>query len=466
MSNQNPLTLVTPILPERIGELYERLSRLKYANENEGVHSLLEKSKTIHYMRWVIIDDAHSGHKNNIFFKGSDRSPKLVFSSNFDGSVEQHLKDLCTHGEEKLIDWIYECCENYPEPESRTPETRKKYLRNYEEKVSAFYKGSIRRSLVQILGEQDLRLFLRELLDTKKEEWSGLTGREVHQKLKEAVSDHSEFKWAKEPFKMPKVNWFKFALLAITLLLLLPLILVWLLIVQYGYERKDAYFTKTRSDLDPEKIKLLEEYEDLTSGESEGSQIKNKVVNYQNQFTQLVEMKPGRVRLITYKGMMLFARVLIPIKFVKGELMGIPTIHFARWVLFDKNRRVLFFSNFDGSWQQYLGDFIDQSGWGLSAIFSNTQVFPKTNFLGIAGVFAMKKWFPKRVPPTSPLWPGGAYDEEHFLAWSRNSELQTQFWYSAYPHLSIKNVNNNSRIRSLLFKNLSEKQAREFFQLI
>jgi hypothetical protein len=177
-------------------------------------------------------------------------------------------------------------------------------------------------------------------------------------------------------------------------------------------------------------------------------------------------MKPGKVRLITFKGMMLFARNLIPSYFVKGELMGIPTIHFARWVLFDDNKRVLFFSNFDGSWQQYLGDFIDQSGWGLSAIFSNTKVFPKTNFLGISGLFAMKKWFSKRIPSSSPLWPGGAYDEEHFLAWSRNSELQTQIWYSAYPELSIKNVNNNSRIRSLLFKNLNEKQAKAFFQLI
>ena len=124
--------------------------------------------------------------------------------------------------------------------------------------------------------------------------------------------------------------------------------------------------------------------------------------------------------------------------------MGIPTIHFARWVLFDDNKRVLFFSNFDGSWQQYLGDFIDKSGWGLTSIFSNTTCFPKTRYL---------------------FW-GGAYDEEHFLAWSRNTELQTQVWYNAYPELGIKNVNNNSRIRSELFKNLSEKKAADFLKLL
>jgi hypothetical protein len=184
-----------------------------------------------------------------------------------------------------------------------------------------------------------------------------------------------------------------------------------------------------RSQLDEEKIKALETYEDF---------------EMQNQFSQLVSMKPGKVRLITFRFMMLFARILIRYKFVEGKLLGIPTIHFARWVLFDNNKRVLFFSNFDGSWQQYLGDFIDKSGWGLTGIFSNTSDFPKTKF----------------------LITGGAYDEEHFLAWSRNSEIQTQIWYNAYPHLSIKNVNNNSRIRHELIKNLSERGAAKFLKLI
>lgn len=436
MSHQNPLTLVTPIKPERLNDLYSYLSGLKYALE-KGSHSLFEKSNNIHYLRWIIIDD-----KNSIFFKGTDRPPKLVFSSNFDGNVEQHLEDLCSADEHGLVDRIYGCCEGYPEEGERSLESRKAYLKKYSIKVSSFYRGSIGRSLIQIRQEQKLRLFIRKLLDTN--DWSDLTPKQVHKKLKEAVNKEPEFEWAKKSFRMPRINWFKMILLGLTLLILSPIIIIWILIVQYGYERHDEYFTKTRSDLDPEKIKILEEYEDLTDAGEEHSNKDDKVINYQNQFTQLVEMKPGKVRLITFNAMMLFARVLIPIKFVKGQLMGIPTIHFARWVLFDNNKRVLFFSNFDGSWQQYLGDFIDQSGWGLTGIFSNTKVFPKTKF----------------------LLTGGAYDEEHFLAWSRNSELPTQIWYSAYPSLSIKNVNNNSRIRSKLFQNLNEKQAKEFLQLI
>lgn len=454
MSNQNPLTLITPIKQDRLDDLYGYLSGLKYALE-KGRHSLFENSNTIHYLRWLVIDD-----KNKVFFKGTERSPKLVFSSNFDGSVSNHLHDLCSNNEEHLIDRLYECCEGYPEVNERTLESRITYLQKHMVKVSAFYNGSVRRSLPQIRQEQKLRVFLREMLSNHN--WEELSAKEIHSKLRQAVTGEPDFEWVKTSYKMPKNSWIKLILLGLTLFILSPFIIIWIIMVQFRYEKKDVYYTKSRSDLDPEKIKILEEYEDLTDGENPGSKKKDKVINYQNQFSQLVEMKPGKVRLLTYKGMMLFSRVLIPIQFVEGELMGIPTIHFARWVLFDDDKRVLFFSNFDGSWQQYLGDFIDQSGWGLSAIFSNTKVFPKTNFLGITGIAAMSKFFPR----SGPLFPGGAYDEEHFLAWSRDSELPTQIWYSAYPSLSIKNVNNNTRIRSLLLKNLNEKRAKAFLQLV
>ncbi|RAJ13423.1 hypothetical protein [Olleya aquimaris] len=443
MSQQNPLTLITPIIPEKIGQLYKLLSDMKYKLE-KGQHELFEKSNNIHYLRWLIIDD-----KNSVFFEGTTLPPKLVFSSNFDGSIEHHLKDLCGDMEHLLIDEIYSCCIDYPKEGNRNLKTRTDYLKQWMIKASAFYRGSPGRSLMQIRQEQDLRMFLRQQLDTKN--WDGLTANQIHKQLKKEVKQTGpRFEWLKDTYKMPKMNWFKFVLLVLVLLLLLPVIIIWILIVEFGYERKDEYFTKTRSQLDPRKIKVLEEYEDLTSGEdlnqinSNGNIVKDKQINYQNQFSQLVEMKPGKVRLITFKAMMLFAKTLIPIKFVDGELMGIPTIHFARWVLFDDNKRVLFFSNFDGSWQQYLGDFIDQSGWGLTGIFSNTKVFPKTRF----------------------LLTGGAYDEEHFLAWSRSTELSTQIWYSAYPSLSIKNVNNNSQIRVMFSKYLNNKKAQKLFELI
>lgn len=437
MSRQYPLTLITPVLMERKPELFTFLHKIKkFLNKNidKDIKSV-DDIDTIHYARWVVIDYEIEKGKSAL-----GDMPKLVYSSNFDyepnhtgkksyaAAAEQHIKDLCTKATD-IIDHIYDCCDGYPSKENRNSQSRIQYLKKWIVPVAAFYQGSPGRTVKQIKAESNLRNSIRKFLDSGK--WDNQPAKHIHREIQKTVFENKEqdFSWARDPIKLPRVNWLALVLVGLGLLILLPVLIIWILIVQFAYERHDNYFTMKRSQLNKEQIRKLETYEDLEA---------------QNQFSQLVDMKPGKVRLITFKLMMFVARILIRFQFVKGKLMGIPTIHFARWVLFDNNKRVLFFSNFDGSWQQYLGDFIDESGWGLTGIFSNTTNFPKTRFL----VF------------------GGAKDEEHFLAWSRNSEIQTQVWYNAYPHLSIKNVNNNSRIRCQLIKNLTEKDAAKFLKLI
>ncbi|MGB6267541.1 MAG: hypothetical protein WBF67_00900, partial [Olleya sp.] len=165
---------------------------MKYKLE-KGQHELFEKSNTIHYLRWLIIDDAKS-----VFFEGTDKNPKLVFSSNFDGSVEKHLEDLCGDFEHQLIDDIYSCCENYPEPSNRNLKSRTDYFKKIIIKVSAFYKGSPGRSLVQIRQEQDLRMYLRKKIDT--ENLDGQTAQQIHQQLKKEVKSEQRFEWLKETY--------------------------------------------------------------------------------------------------------------------------------------------------------------------------------------------------------------------------------------------------------------------------
>lgn len=427
MPSQHPITLVTPIAEGRLTDLRAKLRHIKAelsAEEEKARQRIFTRQPfetigTIHYCRWLIIDEDIPKGTSSL-----GDMPKLVFSSNFDGSVEDQLRGLCTDAGH-FIDHIYAHCEGYPA--NPDPEARYQYLNRWMIKPSAFYQGSRNRTVRQIRQESRLRNFIRDFLDQRN--WDNNTSVTVHREIREAVLAQPEFAWVKDPITIPRVNWPGMVLVGIVLLLLLPLIITWILIIEFRYERRDSYFTLKRSQLDEAKIKTLEEYEDLEP---------------QNQFSQLVTMKDGAMRLATYQAMMAFARVLIQLLFVKGKLMGIPTIHFARWVLFDNKKRVLFFSNFDGSWQQYLGDFIDQSGWGLTGIFSNTKNFPKAKFLLM----------------------GGAYDEERFLAWSRSTEVQTLLWYSAYPHLSIKNVNNNTRIRHLLVQDLSETEATQFLKLL
>jgi hypothetical protein len=416
MSKQNALTLVTPVLPARHDELDAMLLKIR-ADHSSGAFKEFEKIDTLHYARLVLLEDKLSTAKTN-----------LVFSSDYDGDEDEHLNIIASRCGD-LIDKLYDCCEGYLAPNERNPANRKKFLKKCSVKVTAFYPGAPGRSLKQIRQERALRNHIWDYLNKGK--WDGKSAKEVHKEVKEYVFKNPEFVWANEQISIPVLKWWNFVIVIGLALLLLPLTLllavvvgIWLLVVR-GKEKKDRKLGLTPSQLDAKFIENLEGYEDHQN---------------QNQFTQIISMKPGWFRRITIKAILLYGKFRIYNEFVHGELMGIPTIHFARWVLLDNDKQVLFFSNFDGSWQQYLGDFIDKSGWGLTAIFSNTENFPASRYL---------------------FW-GGAYDEEHFLAWSRYYQIPTHVWYCAYPDLSIKNVTTNSLIRSELIRDLNEHQAQTF----
>jgi hypothetical protein len=345
---------------------------------------------------------------------------QLAFSSNFDGDVDTHIEDLAIKLN-SLLDEVYTNCVDY------TPQNRAGYLKKISTKEAAFYVGAPGRTVKIIEQEKQLRNHILEIIDSNN--WEGKSAKDIHQHIQKEVLSNPAYEWAKEKIKTPAVNWPGLILFGLVLVILLPVIVLWAVFIQIFYERKDKPLGLTPNQLDDAQLKKMQQDEDFV---------------FQNQFSQIITMKPGRPRLITVNALYLFARLLIKLLFIQGKLMGIPTIHFARWVMVNNNKRMLFFSNFDGSWTQYLGDFIDKSGWGLTGIFGNTMGFPRAFML----VFK------------------GAYNEQYFLAWARYTQIQTQIWYAADLTQSIKNVNNNTLIRNELSSALNEKQAKTFLARI
>ena len=155
----------------------------------------------------------------------------------------------------------------------------------------------------------------------------------------------------------------------------------------------------------------------------------------QNALSHVVPLREGVGRLAVLRAAHAYiAKVAVNHFSYVGQLGGIPTIHFAKWVLIDSGRRLLFFSNYDSSWESYLGDFVDQAAAGLNLAWSCTREYPKTTLLAF----------------------GGANDEESFKAWGRACQVPTQVFYSAYPDLSIQAVNNNTWIRHRLHQAAAE----------
>ena len=151
----------------------------------------------------------------------------------------------------------------------------------------------------------------------------------------------------------------------------------------------------------------------------------------------MVPLKPGTLRAVSTRVVLGAIDFLAHEFFTRGNLGGISSIHFARWVLVDNGQRLLFFSNYDGSWESYLGDFIDKASLGLTSVWSNTEDFPKAFFLSFKG----------------------ATDEERFKAWTRAHQVPTQTWYSAYPELTVHNILNDRAIAAELRRRPTSKRA-------
>jgi len=164
----------------------------------------------------------------------------------------------------------------------------------------------------------------------------------------------------------------------------------------------------------------------------------------QNHMISVTRRKPGVVRWFTSRLVFWAVGQFAANVFPPGFLSDIGTIHFARWVTVPKSRDILFFSNYDASWESYLEDFITRAHAGLTGVWSNSIGFPKSE----------------------NLVQGGATDGERFKRFARRSMVPTRFWYSAYPKLAMTGIRTNSDIRRGLSGVMTEDDAQNWLALL
>ena len=114
-----------------------------------------------------------------------------------------------------------------------------------------------------------------------------------------------------------------------------------------------------------------------------------------------------------------------------GRLTGIATIHYARIVQVDGNRRLLFMSDYDGGLNRYLDDFL---GFGSRAVIpftSNLVDCPKTRWL----------YQIENADDFAPRWKGMI----------RRYQLFTAVRYHAYPDMTVQEILDNAAFRNELF---------------
>lgn len=158
----------------------------------------------------------------------------------------------------------------------------------------------------------------------------------------------------------------------------------------------------------------------------------------QNHMISIVHLKPGVLRAVLIRVGLWGLGLLLRVTARDGYLASMRTIHFAHWALVSNGGRLMFHSNFDGSWESYLDDFIEKAHAGLTLAWSSGVGFPATRFLILDGATQGRK----------------------FKAWARHSMAPSAFWFSAYKSFTVNQIERHARIAAGLRRaSLGEKEA-------
>ncbi|WP_257451791.1 hypothetical protein [Archangium lipolyticum] len=435
----NALTVLVPIQTDiegcwRLETVLKEIGQDTLHNPHIPFHSL----KATHFLRWVIVP-------------GSGRR-MLAFEANFDGSVGEFLDDLIRVAGKTLRERIYCHCDL---PRDASDEELQGFLLDHALPESLFYRGYPGLTVESIDNDARVRELINEYLALPRE-GRLRQGRELQEDIRRYLEraqpvprlDPEPLPWKTRLLRTRFVRTF-LAGLSLPVGIPLGLALLCQEALEVATEKVRAFAGRREpvvhayGDEDASRLGELLGHEDFAT---------------QNQLTHVVDLKPGLLRLPLIKLAFRYWGYLATYYFDEGKLGGIEGIHFARWVLVKDGQeggkrrllrrakyRVLFFSNYDGSWESYLGSFVDRASIGLTTIWCNTEGFPRTRLL--------------RRPFRLEL---GADREEAFKQWVRQHQVPTQAWFTRHPDKSISNIANNREIRSRVRVRMSPERTRQW----
>src|SRR5580765_700795 len=414
MMPQSNVFVAAPLKAEREADLRNLLASMNVAPGQVDPNNPLvpfAQFERLHFARFLILQDRTLDDIHDAYGLPRQSYPlMLAFIADVDGDADDFRKDLATRAGSGL-QRIFGCCEGFV-PDS----DMEQWMKDHEQPPAASYVNWVGRSVQQIHEDDSLRLALETLLQNNETLFAGKSPQETHKLLREFARDENLAGRLKltddEP--TPILWWLRkvihFFAVPLLLLVLSPLLLLYLPVF--------IYQLRSRETRDPEIAPRPN-----ASHEAELAQLEDIYVT--NQFSAMGSIKPGMFRRWTLIFLLWLVNYAARHIFVRGHLARVPTIHFARWVFLNDKKRMIFASNYDGSLDSYMDDFINKVGWGLNLAFSNGIGYPNTNWLVL----------------------DGSKDEQKYKSVLRRHQLPTNVWYKAYPGLTVFDLERNTLIR-------------------
>ncbi len=424
--------VLAPIIPAREAELRALLASMNLGPGSVDPNNALipfAKFVNLHFSRVLILDDKTTGDVRVYGLRPRTYPLYFAFLGDMDGDENTFLEELAkvaANGLRKL----FACCEGFGNDTDLLI-----WMKKHRRPSLATYVNTPGRTVSRIREEAALYEALESYLAADSS-LRDMSPREIRANLARFIKEDLESGRLKLTAESPTPpGWWLRNLLHLVGVPLLVVLLSPLLLVMAPF-----YLLRLRmlETTDPEICPSVDQAYSEELSRSEDHDVTN-------QFSAMGSLKPGLVRLLTVFGVLSTvdygARHIVR----PGRLGRIRTIHFARWVFLDGTKRMIFCSNYDGSVESYMDDFINKTGFGLNASFSSGIGYPATNWLVL----------------------DGCGDERKYVEFLRRHTLPTQVWYKAYPGLTAIDLERNGRIRQgLEAPSMTDHEASEWVALL
>ncbi len=425
----NSLVAIVDIKRGQMFELNDVLREVHNPYKDDNPY--LRIGRTAHFVRFLFLPGKD---EDDVIYPGEDqdrgavedRTHRLAFWAVFDGDTNDFIDDVVALSPN--LDAIFDRCEGYTSGNLRAFLTSDKH--RFDEQV--FYSTFPDDSVATIREKHDLRKKVEAILDDNPDKETAL--REIVNLNPVNVQDNAKL----------RKNLFFGGLVALIIggLIVFNIFFVVLLVVVLGalywllnepWKEVNAAFSGQTGA-----------YEDQVHGLDDAQLIAMSVNRVeplrlysrehqiaQNQFNLYLTFKKDIhwIRVLRMRAVMFVINTLGKYVLDPGSLGGLSTVHFGVWVLIDDNRRLLFMTCYDGTWENYIADFVNHIHPMLDVELMN--------FVGFS--------------------PYGTRDIAAFRRWLRRVQIQSDVFYSGYPGLTVRNINRDIHINKTLPTRLSKK---------
>jgi hypothetical protein len=427
--------VIAPLDVKRTGELRSLLATMNRvpgtANPDNDIIPF-GRLRDLHFARIVVLEDQTLDDITTAYGLPRQNFPLyLAFLADFDGDVDRFRRELVTLAGKGLERIFSSCTDFKPGTDIAV------WMKQHEHRPSTMYNNWVGRGMQQIREENQLRQVLQaRLFPNNGSEFRNTAPEEIRRVAKQFMQQEvSSGRLKLTPLGKAPLTWriknlIHLIFVPLVVLILSPLIVLYLPIFAIQLRRREKRDMEIAPRPAAEHVNALARIEDY---------------DVTNQFTAMGSLKPGIFRRWTLATLLWLVEYSTRHVYTRGHLARVPSIHFARWVFIDNRRRLVFCSNYDGSLESYMDDFINKVAFGLNVVFSNGIGYPQTNWLFFQG----------------------AKDEQRFKYFIRRHELPTEVWYNGHTGLTNFDLLRNARIRRGLEQgSMTNAEAAQWLQLL